>query len=187
MILHVCAVISRFCKLFFFTCKKTKKEAKKSFLSSLTATTEKPIVFFFTGLFFLHILKLYESFSQESYFWKWTFEWKTWTDSRRFFHHSGCGKVSPRPSEIYDITWLATGSRMDSMVFVWKTGILMRATMEQLTKNSLQTICTNSILSRAFPSYLSTLQKNFEFTFALEFCLIKKKKIIKKLWTHYAK
>lgn len=67
MILHVCAVISRFSKLFSY--KKTKKEAKKSFfLSSLTATTEKPIVFFFTGLFFLHILKLYESFFSRKLF-----------------------------------------------------------------------------------------------------------------------
>lgn len=117
-------VISRLCKLFLLlarerTSESLRKRAKK-FLSSLTATTQSRLLLL--EIFCFAFRSCMSHFSQESYFWTWTLGGKL-----AAFHSSAdSGKVSPWKVAVGEFTWLATGSRMDSMVFVWKTGIVWR-------------------------------------------------------------
>ena len=76
-IVHACVssfVIFAFLLNFFFLTRKrwtaSRTRQKRVFIFSHCYYN----VFFFTGIFFP--LKLYESFSQESYFWNWTLGWK---------------------------------------------------------------------------------------------------------------
>lgn len=102
------------------------------------------------------------------------------------------GKVSPRlnKSLIYDFTWLATGSRMDSMVFVWKTGIFLAFYLIRMNKR--KSLCALTLLLSSANFWIiffcTVKRKLFSITNFISFwILIIKSKIIKKLWTHCAK
>lgn len=108
----------RFFRLFSY--KKTmnsKQRRQKEFLSSLTATTSWTS----SSLrdFFPSLLKVVWVIFSRKLFLELDIGMKTWTDF--YFSSFNEGNVG----WIKNFTWLATGSKIDSMVFVWKTGIFM--------------------------------------------------------------
>lgn len=134
-------VISRLCKLFFFSFllreRISRKAGKKVFIFS---HCYYKIVFFFLRFFFSFFFAFrscMSHFSQESYFWNWTLDEKLVQTT--IFLSLDSGKVSPWKSYGLNFTWLATGSRIDSIVLVWKTGMIYmgREDYKVLSKKSL--------------------------------------------------
>jgi hypothetical protein len=77
---------------------------------------------------------LYESFSQEKLFLELDIRMKNLDGLLLFIIR--VKETSAAWNWIVDLTWLATGSKIDSMVFVWNTGIFRRRQSKQIpTKN----------------------------------------------------
>lgn len=114
-------VISRLCKLFFprLARERTRvfKKAGEKFYLLSAATTQSLLLL---KTFSLRFSKLYESLFSRKLFLEMDIGRKTCC----FSFVGGFRKSVALKS--WSVTWLATGSRMDSMVFVWKTGIVWR-------------------------------------------------------------
>lgn len=104
---------------------------RKNFFYLLSQLTEhntaryyrKNCIYKTSSFFFLCLFKVvWVIFLMKSYFWKWTLE-KLRKTLMNFSLQEKCRRRCTK-GRSFDLTWLATGSKIDSMVFVWKTGIL---------------------------------------------------------------
>lgn len=125
-------VISRLCKLFFLVLQENERaslqESGRKVLSSLAATTQSLLLLKTFSLRFSK-LAVWVTFLKKVIFGNGHWEENLLLFIRRWIQE----KCRPEKSSV---TWLATGSRMDSMVFVWKTGIVWRWTTNYQRKHS---------------------------------------------------